>query len=61
MANLLTTKEATLISDLLIYEEQAFKKAKLYSKILMEKQTAEHLSKIAENHKKRFDSLFNLL
>ena len=61
MANLLTTKEATLISDLLIYEEQAFKKAKLYSKVLMDKQTAEHLSKIAENHKKRFNALYDLL
>ena len=31
--NMLTTKEATLLSDLLIYEESAYKKAKLYSKI----------------------------
>ena len=61
MANMLTTKEATLISDLLIYEEQAFKKAKLYSKTLTEKQTAEHLLKISENHKRRFNALLDLL
>ena len=61
MANMLTTKEATLISDLLIYEEQACKKARLYAKILTEQQTAEHLSKIADNHEKRFNALLNLL
>jgi hypothetical protein len=61
MANMLTTKEATFVSDLLIYEEQAYKKAKLYSKILMEKQTAEHLTKIANNHQRRFNELLNLL
>ncbi|MBQ9514069.1 MAG: hypothetical protein IJR66_03720 [Clostridia bacterium] len=61
MNNMLTTKEATLISDLLTYEEQACKKARLYGKTLMDKPLADAINKIADHHEKRFNSLLNML
>ncbi len=59
--NMLTTKEVTLLSDLLIYEESACKKARLYSKTLTDKKLAEAFFNIANAHQKRFNSLLNLL
>lgn len=61
MASMLTTKEATILSDLLIYEESACKKARLYSRILTNKKLADDVKIIADEHEKRFDALFNLL
>ena len=61
MANMLTTKEATLLSDLLIYEESACKKARLYARTLKNKKLADDLDKIADLHEKRFNALFDLL
>lgn len=61
MASMLTTKEATILSDLLIYEESACKKARLYSRILTNKKLADDVKTIADEHEKRFDALFNLL
>ena len=61
MANMLTTKEATLIADLLTYEEIACKKARLYARTLTDMSLAEELNKIANSHEKRFNELFNLL
>lgn len=61
MANMLTTKEATLIADLLTYEEQACKKARLYSKTLTSKELSATFTKIADNHEKRFNALLNML
>lgn len=59
--NMLTTKEATLISDLLTMEESACKKARLYSRILTDATLAQSFSKIADNHEKRFNVLLELL
>lgn len=59
--NMLTTKEATLLSDLLIYEESACKKARLYAKSLSNKKLAEKLNQIADNHQARFNALMGLL
>ncbi len=61
MGNMLTTKEATLVSDLLTYEEQACKKARLYSKTLTDKNLAETFCNIANNHEKRFNTLLGML
>lgn len=61
MANMLTTKELTLLSDLLIYEESAYKKAKLYSKTLTDQVLAEQFKGLAENHQRRYNSLLGLL
>ncbi len=59
--NMLTTKEATLVADLLTYEEQACKKARLYSKITTDTALKETYTKIADNHERRFNALFDLL
>lgn len=61
MGNMLTTKEATLLSDALIYEESACKKARLYSKILTDQELAAKFKKLADNHQKRFNALLELL
>ena len=61
MANMLTTKEASLIGDLLTYEEQACKKARLYSKILTDQELADAFSKIANNHERRFNELLEMI
>lgn len=59
--NMLTTKEATLISDLLTMEESACKKARLYSRTLTDVNLANAFKKIADNHEKRFNALLELL
>lgn len=59
--NMLTTKEATLISDLLTMEESACKKARLYSRTLTDKKLADTFTKIADNHERRFNALLELL
>ena len=59
--NMLTTKEATIIGDLLTYEESACKKARLYSRIMTEPTVAEAFGRIADNHERRFNALLNLL
>jgi len=61
MANMLTTKEATLISDLLTFEENACKKARLYSRTLTDKTLSDEFCKIANQHEKRFNALLELL
>ena len=59
--NLLTTKEATLIGDLLNYEQMACKKAGLYARTLTNVKLAQKFNEIKENHKKRFDTLLMVL
>lgn len=59
--NNLTEKEVGYISDLLTYEGQAMKKARLYSRTLTDKTLADGMCKIAESHEKRYNMLLNLL
>ncbi|MBQ9734502.1 MAG: spore coat protein [Clostridia bacterium] len=59
--SMLTTKEATIISDLLTMEESACKKARLYSRIMTDPELAKSMQKIADNHEKRFNALLELL
>ncbi len=59
--NMLTTKEATLIGDLLTLEESACKKARLYARTLTDVALAESFTKIADNHEKRFNALLEML
>ena len=61
MPNMLTSKELTLLSDLLIYEMSACKKARLYSRILTDQNLAEQCSRLADNHQNRFNRLLELL
>ena len=59
--NMLTTKEATFVSDLLLYEESACKKARLYARTLTDKELAHKFCKIADNHERRFNALLESL
>ena len=59
--NMLTTKEVTLLSDLLSQEESVCKKARLYSRITTNQKLADDLNRIADNHQRRFNALFELL
>ena len=59
--NMLTTKEATLISDLLTMEEIVCKKTRLYARVLTNEKLSERLKVIADNHENRFCSLLGLL
>ena len=59
--NMLTTKEATLISDLLTMEESACKKARLYSRTLTDTELARSFKQIADHHEARFNALLDLL
>ena len=59
--NMLTTKEVTLVSDLLTVEENACKKARLYSRILTDETLANEMARIADNHQRRFNALYELL
>lgn len=61
MDNMLTTKELEIIQDLLIYEENACKKAKMYSKILTNEKLAKNLKNLYQNHLKRYQTLLELL
>ena len=61
MANMLTTKEATLIADLLCYEENACKKARLYSRTITDVELSNAFKKIADAHERRFNTLFELI
>ena len=59
--NMLTTKEVTLVSDPLTVEENACKKARLYSRILTDETLANEMARIADNHQRRFNALYELL
>jgi hypothetical protein len=59
--NMLTTKEATLIGDLLTMEELACKKFRLAGRTLISEKLTERLKVIADAHEKRFLALLGLL
>ena len=61
MGKRVTTNAAALLSDLLVYEESACKKARRYARTLTKKKLADDLNKIADGHEKRFNALFELL
>lgn len=59
--NMLTTKECTLIADLLTLEENACKKARLYSRVMTDPAAAEKMKAIADGHERRFKALYEML
>ncbi len=61
MANMLTTKETKLVAELLTYEENACKKARLYSRSLIDPCLSQAFKEIADNHEKRFNALYQML
>lgn len=61
MANMLTSKEAVLIADLLNYEALASKKCALYSRTLTDPRLSNFFDALSKNHQKRYNSLLELL
>jgi len=61
MQNFLTTKECTLLSDLLTMEEWACKKANLYSRTIVDPELSAHFKENADEHLSRFKALLELL
>ena len=59
--NMLTSKELTLLSDLLIYEMSACKKARLYSRSLTDENLSEQCKRLADNQQSRYEKLLELL
>ncbi|MBQ7340185.1 MAG: hypothetical protein IJW43_04975 [Clostridia bacterium] len=59
--NMLTTKELTLLKDLLLLEEAVCKKARLYSTITMNVKLKGELENLSKKHEQRFLYLFSLL
>lgn len=53
----LTSKELTFISDALTYEGLICKKARAYSKTLTDPDLADCMSKIADEHERRYAKL----
>lgn len=53
----ITSKELTFISDALTYESLICKKARAYSKTLTDPDLADCMSKIADDHQKRYTQL----
>ena len=56
-----TTKEVSLISDLLMMESLLYKKLCLASKLTMNEKLKESLIKLSKGHKERFLALYSLL
>ncbi len=53
----LTSKELTFISDALTYEGLICKKARAYSKTLTDRDIADCMCKIADDHERRYNEL----
>ena len=57
----ITAKELNMISDALTYEGLICKKARMYSKTLIDCDLAGCMAQIAEGHEQRYHSLLKLL
>ncbi|MBD5631873.1 MAG: spore coat protein [Clostridia bacterium] len=57
----LTSKELELISDALTAEGLICKKARAYSKSLIDMELAECMTKIADEHEQRYNALLNII
>ncbi len=57
----LTSKELTMISDALTFEGLICKKARAYSKTLTDTDLADCMTKIADEHQRRYNALLNLI
>ena len=57
----LTSKELTMISDALTFEGLICKKARAYSKTLTDTDLADCMTKIADEHQRRYNALLNII
>lgn len=61
MSENFTAKDVDMVSYVLLGEEMACKKARVYSKTLTDVNLAEKMGFIADAHERRFNELFKLL
>ena len=57
----LTAKDLDVLSQVLIGEEMACKKARLYANTLTDVSLAQEMERVASAHEQRFSALVNLL
>ncbi len=57
----LTSKELTFISDALTFEGLICKKARAYSKTLTDPDLAEIMTRIADDHERRYTELLSVI
>ncbi|MFW6312131.1 MAG: hypothetical protein ACOC1K_07850 [Nanoarchaeota archaeon] len=57
----LSSKDLSIISDLLTYEQWAAKKSQLFSQSIQDPEIQGFCKKLQETHKKHFDAVFNFL
>ncbi len=57
----LTSKELTMISDALTFEGLICKKARAYSKTLTDVDLADCMTKIADEHERRYNELLAII
>ncbi len=57
----LTSKELTMITDALTYEGLICKKARAYSRSLTDVELAGVMSRIADDHEKRYNDLLAII
>lgn len=57
----ITSKELSMISDALKYEGLICKKARAYSRTLTDTDLSDCMSKIADDHEKRYNALLGLI
>lgn len=57
----LSTKDLTLLSDLLTYEQLAAKKSQMYAQSIKDPALKELFETLEQNHNNNFQALFNLL
>lgn len=57
----LTTKDLSLLNDLLAYEQWAAKKSNMYGQSLTDQSLKDMCKTLEDNHNKNFEALFKLL
>lgn len=57
----ITSKELSMISDALTFEGLICKKARMYSRTLTDVDLAECMSKIADEHEQRYNTLLGMI
>lgn len=57
----LSTKDLSILSDLLTYEQMAAKKSQMYANSLQDPEVKGFCKKLQEKHTANFDTLFSFL
>jgi hypothetical protein len=57
----MTMKDLDVISDVLVGEEMACKKARMYANTLTDASLASMMNELASSHEKRYNEIFSLI